>query len=66
MGALKIDLRMGDTLSIGDAKVRLVKKSGGRCSLVIDAPLDVKIQCNKRPPDYQEDAENTKNATMLS
>lgn len=66
MGALKIDLRMGDTLSIGDAKVRLVKKSGGRCSLVIDAPREVKIQCNKRPADYQEDAEHKQNEACLS
>lgn len=49
MGALKIDLRDGDVLRIGDTTVRMVYKAGRRCGLVIDAPDEVIIHCDKRP-----------------
>lgn len=44
---LKIDIRPGETLKIGDAIVKLVHKSGQVACLVIDAPKSVEIQREK-------------------
>lgn len=41
---LKQDLRPGEELQIGDAIVKLVKKSGQVASLVISAPRSVQIK----------------------
>lgn len=41
---VKHDLRVGTTIEIGGAKIRLEHKSGQRVSLVIDAPSDVEIK----------------------
>lgn len=41
---VKHDLRVGTTIEIGTAKIRLEHKSGQRVSLVIDAPSDVEIK----------------------
>ena len=41
---LKIDLRPGVPLQIGEAIVRIVKKHGQTVSMVIDAPRHVKIK----------------------
>lgn len=41
---VKHDLRVGATIEIGSAKIRLEYKSGQRVSLVIDAPSDVEIK----------------------
>ncbi len=41
---LKRDLRPGEELKIGDAIIKVVKKSGQIVSLVIDAPKDVRIE----------------------
>ncbi len=48
--ALKIDLRPGESLKIGDTVVKLVKKSGQLASLVIIADKSVPIT----GPDHQE------------
>ncbi|QRE00598.1 hypothetical protein [Pseudomonas phage Itty13] len=42
--ALKIDLRPGQSVQIGDVTVKMVKKSGQIASLVIEAPQDVPIK----------------------
>jgi len=42
--ALKIDLRPGQIVQIGDVTVKMVKKSGQIASLVIDAPQYVPIK----------------------
>lgn len=42
--ALKIDLRPGESLKIGNATVKLVKKSGQLASLVVEADRSVLIE----------------------
>lgn len=44
MGKLNLDIKLGDTLLIGEAKVRLVHKSGRLARLSVEA--DPKIQIN--------------------
>jgi sRNA-binding carbon storage regulator CsrA len=41
---LKRDLRPGEELKIGDAIIKIVKKSGQIVSLAIDAPAEVRIE----------------------
>lgn len=41
---LKRDLRPGEELKVGDAIIKIVKKSGQIVSLAIDAPADVRIE----------------------
>ena len=41
---LKIDLRPGEEIKVGDTVVKMVHKSGQVACLVIDAPKDVTIQ----------------------
>lgn len=41
---LKVDLRPGQSIQVGDATIRLVKKSGQVASLVIDADKSVPIK----------------------
>jgi hypothetical protein len=41
---LKIDLRPGEKLQIGDATVTLVQKSGQLASLVIDADRSIPVK----------------------
>ncbi|HEJ7283125.1 CsrA-like regulator [Serratia phage Parlo] len=41
---LKLDIRPGDELKIGDATLRVVKKSGQLISVAIDAPKSVTIR----------------------
>ncbi|WP_152534636.1 carbon storage regulator [Martelella sp. AD-3] len=41
--ALKIDLRVGETLQVGEARLKLVRKAGQVATLVIDAPREMKI-----------------------
>ena len=43
---VKHTLRVGNTIEIGDIKIRLDHKSGQCVALVIDAPSDVKIKAN--------------------
>lgn len=40
---LKLDLRLGEELHVGDAIIRVVKKYGQAVSLVIDAPKSIDI-----------------------
>lgn len=42
--AMKIDLRPGESIEVGDVVIRMVKKSGQLASLVIDAPKSVPIR----------------------
>lgn len=42
--ALKYDLRPGESITIGGATVKLVKKSGQLASLVIEADRSIKIE----------------------
>lgn len=42
--ALKIDLRPGDVLMIGDVTLKMVKKSGQLACIVIDADKSVPIR----------------------
>ena len=52
--ALKIDLRPGESLTIGNTTVKLVKKSGQLASLVIEADKGLKIEGpGKREPGRQ-------------
>jgi len=41
---LKRDLRPGEELKVGDAIIKIVKKSGQIVSLAIDAPPEVRIE----------------------
>lgn len=41
---LKIDLRPGDEIKVGDATVKMIHKSGQLACLVIDAPKNVPIE----------------------
>lgn len=41
---VKHTLRVGNTIEIGNVKIRLDHKSGRCVALVIDAPSDVKIK----------------------
>lgn len=56
---VKHDLRVGTTIEIGGAKIRLDHKSGQRVSLVIDAPSDVEIKLPvKAEEQYRAKAES--------
>ncbi len=41
---VKIDLRFGEQLRIGDATVRLERKTGQLACLVIDAPHEIPVK----------------------
>ncbi len=43
MPKLTVDLRINETLTIGDATIRLDRKSGQLARLVIEAPANTKI-----------------------
>ena len=49
MPKLTVDLRINETLMIGDAKVRLERKSGQLARLVIDAPANTCVSPPTRP-----------------
>lgn len=44
---IKHDLKLGEELYIGGAKIKMVRKSGQVCSLIIDAPADVVVRTPK-------------------
>lgn len=44
MARIKIDLRPGETVTIGGAVITMVKKSGQLASLVIEAEKEVPIK----------------------
>ena len=51
---VKHDLRVGTTIEIGDAKIRLEHKSGQRVSLIIDAPADMPIKLPEKSGNTQD------------
>ncbi len=48
MSKMTVDLKVGDTLTIGTATVRLEKKSGQLARLVVIADEDTKIKAPNR------------------
>lgn len=52
---LKCDLKLGEELWIGETKVRLSRKSGQVCCLVIDVPDGVVIKTPKSIRREQEE-----------
>ncbi|UYF70489.1 hypothetical protein [Acinetobacter ursingii] len=57
MGTLKLDLRVGETLYIGESKVQLEKKSGQSARLSINAHPNIKIE-HKRMSAVVDSEEN--------
>lgn len=51
---IKHDLKLGEDLWIGGAKIKMVRKSGQVCSLIIDAPDDMVV---KTPKSQRKDKE---------
>ncbi len=49
MNKMSIDLKVGETLTIGAATVRLEQKSGQLARLVVQAPRTTKIQPPAKP-----------------
>ena len=49
IGNLSIDLRIGETLCVGDARIRLERKDGRRVRLLVQAPRTTKIQTPPKP-----------------
>lgn len=52
---IKHDMRAGETIDIGGAKVTLKYKSGQRVTLLIDAPQEVVIKREPKPHELKED-----------
>ena len=48
MGKLILDLRQGDVLNIGDAKIHLIVKSSKAARLQIHAPEEVEISLGRK------------------
>lgn len=48
-GNLSVDLRIGETLYVGDARIRLERKDGRRARLLVQAPRTTKIQTPPKP-----------------
>ena len=57
MGKLNLDVEVGDTLHIGEAKVQIVKKSGRLARLSIEADKNIEIK-HKRKSASDSDKEN--------
>ena len=51
MGKLNLDVKIGDTLHIGEAKVRLEEKSGRLARLSIEADPTIKINLMRKSAD---------------
>lgn len=49
IGNLSIDLRIGETLCVGDARISLERKDGRRVRLLVQAPRTTKIQTPFKP-----------------
>lgn len=43
----KHDIKVGESIKVGDAVITIQAKSGQICTLQIDAPPDVRIQTNR-------------------
>lgn len=48
MGKLILDLRQGDVLNIGDAKIHLIVKSSKASRLEINAPNEIDISLERK------------------
>lgn len=48
-----VDLSIGDTLRIGNVRIRLERKDGKRARILVQAPPTIKIQLPNKP-DAQE------------
>ena len=48
-GKMSIDLRVGETLRVGEALIRLERKDGRRVRLLVQAPRTTKIQPPAKP-----------------
>ncbi|WP_017402287.1 MULTISPECIES: hypothetical protein [Acinetobacter] len=48
MGTLKLDIKIGDILQIGEAAVQLEKKSGQLARLSVEADPEVKIKLTRK------------------
>lgn len=44
-----LDVKVGDTLEIGNVRIYVKEKSGRSARLCVDAPKDVKIQLAEKP-----------------
>lgn len=42
----KHDIKVGESIMVGDAVITIQAKSGQNCTLMIEAPPDVRIQTN--------------------
>ena len=49
IGNLSIDLRIGETICVGDARISLERKDGRRVRLLVQAPRTTKIQTPPKP-----------------
>ena len=67
MSKLTIDLKVGETLTIGTATVRLEKKSGQQARLIITADEGIKIKApnSRRDPAHESAFEFQKPAQEL-
>lgn len=59
-GKMSIDLRVGETLRVGDALIRLERKDGRRVRLLVQAPRTTKIQTPPKPRAQECASSNTK------
>lgn len=53
MGKLNLDIKIGDTLLIGEAKVRLVQKSGRLARLCVEADTNIQINLMRKSADSE-------------
>lgn len=52
---IKHDLKVGEEIWVDGTRITLKRKSGQMCSLIIDAPADVKIKTPKSIRKEQEE-----------
>ena len=48
-GKMSIDLRIGESICVGDARISLERKDGRRVRLLVQAPRTTKIQTPSKP-----------------
>ena len=67
MSKLTVDLKVGETLTIGNATVRLEKKSGQQARLVVvaDEGTKIKVPNSRRDPAHESAFEFQKPAQEL-
>ena len=62
---MHIDLRIGQTLFIGDAQVTLLQKSGQLARLHVQAPRSIAVIPPNRKPSAQPDNEGQSHAYVV-